>query len=131
MRRLGRFAARLLTERAARKSAEKNNKNEREEDKMRRTHTTAGHKLKRYLAPAQRSAWVEFQRSSKDFHVLESGPILGTQLVRSERRTAKSEVVTQFRAVTGKTQKPPRARRITKAFSFKVLLRVPSWLRFR
>jgi hypothetical protein len=35
--------------------------------------------MKRYLAPARRSAYLEFQPSDKDFHVLESSPILGSQ----------------------------------------------------
>jgi len=46
----------------------------------------------------------------------------------------RSWVVAHFHALSGKTQKPPRARGITKAFSFKALLRAPSWpwwLRFR
>src|ERR1035441_4711755 len=40
--------------------------------------TTEGHKLKRYWAPARRSAPLEFQPLSRDFHVHESPPVLSS-----------------------------------------------------
>jgi hypothetical protein len=57
-------ARRRCLKTAAENSAEKRNESrdeENEENKKRRTHTTAGHKLKRYFAPARRSAHVKFQ----------------------------------------------------------------------
>jgi hypothetical protein len=78
---------RLLTESAAQESAAelKNETPERnnEDNQERKTQTTAGHKLKRHFAPARRSAHLEFQRLNKDFHVLESPPVLGSQLLKS------------------------------------------------
>jgi hypothetical protein len=95
-RRVSCFPARLLTKGAAQQpaaenSAEKKNESreeDNEENKKRRTRTTAGHKLKRYFAPARRSAPVEFQRLKEDFHVHESPPVLGSQSV--EKPKAKS-----------------------------------------
>jgi hypothetical protein len=86
-RRVGCFPLRLLPESASRKDAAENQDKKKnksreevnEEDKTERTHTAAGHERKRYLAPARRSAFLEFQPSEKDFHVLESPPVLGSQ----------------------------------------------------
>ncbi|HMB84430.1 MAG TPA: hypothetical protein VKI40_10325, partial [Terriglobales bacterium] len=69
-------------------------KNESEEDneenKTRRTQTTAGHKLTRYFAPARRSAPVESQRLKEDFHVHESPPVLGSQSFEKQKLKAES-----------------------------------------
>jgi hypothetical protein len=75
------FAVRFLTEGPARKPAEKKNGSpteNNEDNEKRRTHTTAGHKLKRQLAPARRSAPLEFQRLDKDLNVHERPPALGS-----------------------------------------------------
>jgi hypothetical protein len=96
-RRVSCFPSRVLREDAAQKpaagnSAEKKNESreeDNEENEKRRTHTTTGHKLKRHLAPAQRSAPLEFQRLNKDFHVLESPPVLGSQSVEKPKANSQ------------------------------------------
>ncbi|MGB7330719.1 MAG: hypothetical protein WBD25_04980, partial [Terriglobales bacterium] len=70
-----------MTKSGAQQSAEEKNENQKEhnkENRKRRTPAAASHNLKRYLAPAGRSAQVESQSLRQDFHVHERLPALGS-----------------------------------------------------